>query len=81
MPIGVPPHWVVAFAGQERRLIGAPCDRKLVFSSEVSDASKIENDDRMQRILSFCPENVVVDERDQCVEHDEHGNESERQPL
>src|SRR5262249_16966494 len=55
--------------------------RKLVFSGEVSNPSEIENDDGMQRILSLCTENVVVDERDERIEHNERGREGERQPL
>ena len=40
MPVGVPADRVVAFAGQERRLLRAPGDRKLIFSGEVRNAAE-----------------------------------------
>jgi hypothetical protein len=53
VPIGIPAHGIVALAGQQPRFIGAPRRRELVFSSKVSNAAEIENQDRVLRILAL----------------------------
>ena len=71
VPIGIPADGVVTSAGQQRRLIRAPCHRELIFSRKVSDAAEIENQNRVQRILPLGVENAVVDERDKRIEQDD----------
>src|SRR5437762_3266623 len=53
VPIRIPAHRVVAPAGQQRGLLLAPGDRKLILSGEMSDAAEVEYHDRMQRVLPF----------------------------
>ena len=48
---------------------------------EVGDAAEIEHQERVQRILAFDVEDLVVDDMNQCVAGDDGRHEDQRRPL